>query len=125
MVAGAVGAGRALCPADHLWFLIRRYYFEVAAGAEPKLRVLALIAALVGDPGVDWDLVVHNAIEYDSAAPCLYWLTLFHRLGAPAVSERVLAALRAGFWDSERNWGWQLGRLFGIEEAFPDNLLTG
>lgn len=123
-VASSLGTGRTLCPADHLWFLIHRHYFEVAAGNNVDVRVLAPIAALVNDPGVDWELVVRNAIDRRAVAPCLYWLTFFHRLGAPAIPERALADLRPHLSHSERNWGWQLGRLFDVEEAFPGNLLA-
>jgi hypothetical protein len=122
-VASGLGAGRALFPADHLWMLILRSYFEVALKARASLGRLATVAPAVADPEVDWDAVVRNAASSHTAAPCLYWLTLFHKLGASAISERVLGELRSHSKRSEGRWGWQLGRMFEVEEPFPRDLL--
>jgi hypothetical protein len=123
-VPSALGVGGAFCPGDHLWFLIHRYYFEVASGSLSELRVLAPIAAVVNDPAVDWSLVLRNAVEFNATAPFLYWLTFFQRLGAPGISTQLLEQLRAHHARSQRNWGWQLGRLFETEEPFPENILA-
>lgn len=124
-VAGALGAGRAFSPADHLWFLIHRYYFEVATGSLSAPRVLAPIAALANDPAVDWAVVTRNAVEQNATAPLLYWLGFLRQLGARRIPDAVLDELRACHADSERNFGWQVGRLFDRVEAFPANVLEG
>jgi len=123
-VASSLGTGRTFCSADHLWFLLHRYYFEVAMGSLTEPRVLVPIAAMVSDPDIDWPLLVRNAVECNTTAPCLYWLTFFHRLGAPGVPERVIEELRSHHGRSERTWGWQLGRLLDVIEPFPDSILT-
>jgi hypothetical protein len=123
-VASALGTGRTLCPADHLWFLIHRHYFEVAVGWETMIRVLAPIAAIANDPAVEWTLVIRNAVDQNAAAPCLYWLTFFRRLGAPRVPDGVLEELRSHLRTSDRRWGWQLERLFDLDEPFPDSFLS-
>ncbi len=123
-IDSALGIGRALSPADHLWFAIHRYYYEVGIGALTSPRVLALIAPMTNDPAVDWDVLVHNANALNASAPCFYWLTFFSQLGATAIPERVLDQLRATLGRSERNWGWQIGRLFDLEEPFPAALLA-
>jgi hypothetical protein len=124
-VPSALGIGRALAPADHLWFLIHRHYAEAAMeewqwqGPKP----LVSIAPMVADPSVDWDVIVASAVEQKSTWPTLAWLTFFYKLGATSVPERVLADLRCRVGCGARNWGWQLGRLFDIEEPFPDSLV--
>jgi hypothetical protein len=123
-VVSALGIGRTFCAADHLWFLIHRYYFEVATGALSELRVLAPIAAMIGDPEIDWALLVRNAVEFNATAPLYYWLTFFHRLGAPGVSMDVLRELRSHQGRSQRDWGWQLARLLHVVETFPADYLA-
>lgn len=121
-VPSGLGAGLALSPADHLWFAIHRYYYEVAIGGIVSPRVLALIAPMVGDAAVDWDLVVANAIAQRATAPCFYWLTFFQKLSPRAVPDRALHQLRAHHHSSERNWGWQFERLLEIDVQFPNSL---
>lgn len=124
-VPGAIGVGRALCVADHLWFTIHRHYTEVAMGIESTLRILAAIAPMVSDPTMDWDILIHNAVEQRSTSACFYWLSFFHKLAPATVPASVLTRLRSRNRATERDWGWQLGRLFEIEEPFPDQLMTG
>lgn len=124
-VPSRIGVGRALSPADHLWFSIHRYYYEVATGDVYGPRVLASIAPMVCDPEIDWDLVVRDAIAQRATSPCLYWLSFFRKLGAAAVPDRVLAALRSQRGKCQRDWGWQLARLFELDEQFPDLPIAG
>lgn len=119
-VRSGFGQGQALCPADHLWFLIHRYYGEAAIGYKRGLRGLVWIASIISDPEVDWDLLVRTAVELRATSPCLYWLTFFRSIGASAVPEDVLLELGRYQARSERNWGWQLERWFEIEEPFPE-----
>lgn len=123
-IPGGLGVGRALCPADHLWFSIVRYYFEVATGRKRALRGLAWIAPMVRDPDVDWSLLVRTAIDHRATAPCWYWLTLFRQLGARTIPDTVLHELAAHHGDSHRNWGWQFERLLELEPEFPARLLA-
>jgi hypothetical protein len=124
-VPSALGIGRALAPADHLWFSIHRHYSEAAMeewqwqGPRP----LVTVAPIVADASVDWDVVIASAVEQKSTWPTLAWLTFFYKLGATSVPERVLADLRRQVGCGARNWGWQLGRLFDVEEPFPDSLV--
>jgi hypothetical protein len=123
-VPSALGCGRTLNPADHLWFLIHRYYYEVAMGGFSELRALVPIAAMVNDRSIDWPLLVRNAVECNTTAPFLYWLTFFHQLGASGIPPEVLATLRSHHARSERDFGWQLARLLGVVESFPRDLLA-
>jgi hypothetical protein len=119
-VPSALGVGRAPSPADHLWFAIHRYYYEVGMGHIKSPRVLALIAGMVNDPAIDWDRVVSNAIKQNATAPCWYWLTLFRSLGASGIPREAVDQLRAHHAASDRNWGWQIARLFELDESVPD-----
>jgi hypothetical protein len=121
-VPSALGVGSALCAADHLWFMIQRHYTEVAMGIGRELLPLASIAAIVRDPDVDWSLLLRNAQEHRAIAACYYWLTFFQRIAPGAVPSVVLDELRRHRHESPRDWGWQLGPLFDIEEPFPVQL---
>jgi hypothetical protein len=122
-VPSALGIGKALSPADHLWFLIHRYYSEASIGLEWSLRSLIAIAPVVRDVDVNWATLVENALEQKAPSPCFYWLTFFRTLGALSVPEETLEQLREGHLRSERNWGWQLERFFEMQPEFPHRLL--
>jgi hypothetical protein len=123
LVPSALGIGRALAPADHLWFTLHRYYVEVATGSKRNLRPLAWIAPMVADPQVDWDLVVAHALAQESTAPCFYWLSFFEHIAPGAVPAAVLDRLRAGHLESRRDLGWQLGKLFDTIDGPPSLVL--
>lgn len=122
-IPSRLGCGRTLNHADHLWFAIHRYYGEVATAWKRTLRGLAWIAPMVTDPEIDWDQLVRTAIEHKSTSPCFYWLTFFRLIGAHQIPERVLQDLHAHRGTSERSWGWQLERLFEVDEVFPHAVL--
>lgn len=119
-VPSATGFGVTMCPADHLWFLLHRNYGEVGFSnrSRPAGRVFPPIAAVLQDPTIAWPRVVANARERNSPAACYYWLDFFRRLGVESIPSEVineLGSMNAG----EREWGYQLAKLFDVRESFP------
>lgn len=125
VVPSALELGKSLSPADHLWFLIHRYYSEASVGHKKSLRALIAIASIVRDANVNWSVLLENAVEQNTAHSCFYWLTFFRNIGALSVPEETLEQLRRHHLRSARNLGWQLERFFDAELEFPFHILGG
>jgi len=121
-IPSALGCGWTLGLADHLWFLTNRLYHEVGLGTTNSLRTFALLAPLVQCPNIDWDIVLGAATELDIRPGLFYYLTFLDRLVGGAVPPTVLAQLSVRHGGERRDWGWQLGRLFGRANADPIGL---
>lgn len=121
-VESGIGVGLAPSPADHLWFLIFRYYGEVTVGHQRSLRPFVAIAGLIADPGVDWEVFLGIAVATKSCAPCYYWLRFFQSIGVATIPKFVVRGLKGRLEESSRNWGWQVERLFEVEHALPAEL---
>ena len=118
-VAGALSGSLTMSAADHLWFTASRYYTELSVHGKESLRDLAYLAPLVARGAVAWDVVVAAAVDLDIRPSVYYLLALLDwALGHP-VPQAVLADLDPLRGSRLRDWGWQLGRLFGVVDPSP------
>jgi hypothetical protein len=115
----ALGAGSAMSPADHLWFITARLYNAMALRGKGSMRDFVYIIAILGRESIDWDVVLGAAEEYE-LRPALYYLFSFvSALGAAPIPSDVLAALSPLCGSRVGDWGWQIGRLFEVVDPCP------
>ena len=117
-VSSALGVGRAMSAADHLWFTTSRFYNEVAVNDKNSLRDFAYIASLLSTAQIDWDTVVGAASKYD-LRPSLYYYFAFMNMMGGGVPDDVLQELLPSKGSRHRDWGWQLSKLFGLTDPYP------
>jgi len=104
---------------DHLWVNLTRHYVEVAIHGSCSLRAIAYTAPLIREHGPDWSPLVEIAEDMRLGCSLYYFLALADELSPGQIPPSVLERIRASDPDRRRDWGWQLGKLFGFEEAFP------
>lgn len=117
-VPSAVGAGRAMSLADQLWFTTSRYYNEVALNGKDSLRDFAYIASLIPNDQIDWDVILGAADRYDLRPSLYYYFAFLNRLGG-AIPDEALEELSPGKGSRDRDWGWQLSKLFDLIDPYP------
>jgi hypothetical protein len=103
---------------DHLWYLTSRYYDEVVIHGKRSLREFAYLAALLDEQSLDWNIIVGCARKYDLEASLYYFLSFMARLSDRLVPPEVLSELLPSKGSRQRDWGWQLSKLFGGVEPF-------
>lgn len=119
-IPSAFGVGATLCPADHLWLILSRFYQEVATHGERRLHPLAYAAALLAKEPIDWPVVVDAAREHRCRHALHTYLSFFRQLaGKPLVPDSVLDALRPARRGRAHEDHSQLRLLFGGGEEEP------
>lgn len=113
LVPCALGAGAAMSPSDHVWFLASRLYSEVAFHGKRTLRELAQVTVLVRDHLVDWDVVGRAAAGYRLGPSLFHVLDLVDLLLGGAVPAAVLARCDPARGDYRRDGGPCLLPLLG------------
>jgi len=111
--------GRSLSATDTVWFVAARHYMEVGLLGKTGLRDLFYVAAAVKRETVDWDLLLHKALELQNAPALFYPLSLIAQAIPDCVPESVLKALSPLTASRDRDFGWQMGKLFDFVEPFP------
>jgi hypothetical protein len=111
-------SGFTLSAADHLWLNCSRYYNEVALFGKRTLRPIAYTAPLLNEV-IDWDIVMSTARDLDLSASLYYPLRILEMLTQVPVPTDVLSSVNPRYLGAERDFGWQLGPLFGFIEEFP------
>lgn len=121
--AGTLSHTRALTAEDNLWFLLGRYYTEVAVHGKRTLRDLAHVAVLLCQEILQWSTFIERVHENEVEAAVFYLLSFFRALlGPTVVPQYVINQLSPTKIDRTRDWGWQLGKLFGFVEPMPKML---
>lgn len=118
-VPSSFAGARTFCAADHLWFLAARLYNEVAIHAKESLRDFAYLAILLREPGLDWRIVLDAAQEHSISTPLFYYLSFLDFLCPGRIPADVLPQLDPLVNPRQRDWGWQLERLFGVVPISP------
>ncbi|WP_198023133.1 nucleotidyltransferase family protein [Mesorhizobium sp. LSHC414A00] len=118
-VSSAHGVGETFCSADHIWLNLSRYYNEVALHGKQSLRPLAYTVPLISDPSVDWEIVQKVATDMNLGRPLYYYLGLADRLVPGFVPAETLRTVLASDDGRLRDWGWQVGKIFDVDEPFP------
>lgn len=124
-VASGFDGAETLDPTDHLWVILMRFYQEVALYGKSSLRDLAYAARLLGKCHIDWLRFVHTALEYGVAVSNFYLLSFLRQFCDAPVPSGVLRKLTPSRVDRAADYGWQLGKLFGLVEPCPVDLLDG
>ncbi len=117
--ASAFAGARTLGAADHLVFLARRYYVEVAQWGKLSLRPFVYLAPFLSARDVDWDLVRRLAVEQGARAPIYYWLGFLDRLGGGVLPSALLEGFSPCTGKRENDFGWQLAQLFDAVDPYP------
>jgi hypothetical protein len=114
-----LGQGLSFSDSNQLWLLTSRYYTEVAVHGKSSLRDFAYILPLIACGDLDWDVVLSTARKYGLRSSLYYYLYFMSFLTEGAVPKSVLAELSPDRGNRRHDWGWQLGKLFDLVEAFP------
>lgn len=109
---------QTLSAADHLWLNCARFYNETALFGKRSLRPLAYTAPLLRET-IDWDVVIGTARDLELSASLYYPLRTLMELTGRQVPAEVLDRVNPRTRLCERDFGWQLGPLFGFVEPFP------
>jgi hypothetical protein len=117
-IPSALGSGMTLSPTDHLWLTMSRYYNEVALHGKCSLREFACLGILMRRAEIDWDLLLKVVREYEIHSSLYYFLSFSNHLFAGLVPDEVLTEMLPLKGRRNRDWGWQIGKLFGGIEPF-------
>lgn len=114
--AGAV----TLSLTDHVWTTALRFYLESSSiHNDPKHRDLAYLAALLAEPGIDWDLLVKIISEADLRPAVFYPLRFLAQLRLADVPNWVLDALHVRRGSHVMDFGCRATRMLGLVEGTP------
>jgi hypothetical protein len=113
------GVGFTMCAADHAWFVLTRLYNEVALYQKQSLRAFAYTIPLVATGGIDWGVMSRVADELRLGPTLYYYLKFISWLLPGFVPDSLLELIHPLRNSRVRDWGWQLGKLFGVMEPFP------
>jgi hypothetical protein len=117
-VPSSLGFGQTMSIADHVWFTTSKYYMEVALHGKTSLRDFAYVAPLLGQPELDWDVVLAAAKEYELRPSLYYYLSFLDMLAGNVIPAKVLSQLNPKHGMRYRDWGWQLAKLLGGVDRF-------
>lgn len=128
-VPGAIGAGLAFGPSDHLWLAIVRYYKSVACYEVDSLHHIAYVTRHLARSVIDWDIVLREVLETNAhiqhGAPAMFYiLGLLARIDERLVPREVIERFRPSGARRD-DWGWQIGKLFGFTEPCPLPIVNG
>lgn len=118
-IPSAFERGKTLCDADALWFLISRYYTEVALHGKTSLRDMAYIGRFLQRASIDWRVFVDTVVEFDMRPAVYYFLWFADSLGPGTVPSWVYEALDVRRGLRTRDWGWQVHKLLGTASPPP------
>ena len=122
-LTGACADIATLADEDHLWYLCCMLYLQIFSfGSRTPLSKLAEIVCLVQQchASLNWERVAQLVERYNSAAPLYYILGYVNQLLGPLVPATTISRLQPGQNNLDQDFGWQLGKLFGVPEPFPD-----
>jgi putative nucleotidyltransferase-like protein len=110
--------GLALCDTDAVWYVLAKYYGEVATLGKNSLRDFAYAIPAITRGKVDWELLMEIAGRGDLSQDLYYYLAFINRLIVGSVPGDVLINMHPRRRSSRRgghDWGWQLSRLFSYQ----------
>ncbi len=98
--------------ADTIWFTMARFYNEVALHNKNSLRDFAYILPVLRTETINWEQFLKSVHEYELYAGVFYFLSFCNFLSHQSVPAEVLNELSKGVRTGNRDWGWQLEKLF-------------
>ncbi len=114
------GGALTMAAADQVWFTTARFYTEVATDGKRSLRDFAYVLPQLAAGGLQWSLVLEANERYLLHPALYYYLSFMNWLGdGRLVPDPVLESLSPRLGPRRRDWGWQLGVLFGGVEPPP------
>lgn len=122
-LAGNCAGIATLADEDHLWYLCCMLYLQIFSfGSRTPLSKLAEIVRFVHHchASLDWNRVIYLVERYNTAAPLYYILSYVNQLLGPLVPASTIRRFQPGQHDLDQDFGWQLGKLYGVPEPFPD-----
>lgn len=115
--------GLVLSDADALWYTLSKFYGEVALENKRSLRDFCYAIPLLTRGQIDWDVFLACCRSHHLYGETYYFLRFLDVLLGGVVPDQVLASLSSRNAPRDRgdprDWGWQLGRLFGFDESLP------
>lgn len=106
-----------------LWFLCARTYHEVMESQGATLRQFADLLAVIKvyEARIDWNLLEHLAIKYDTQPSLFYTLWHARELLADSVPEHIVCALDPTRPNVKRlhDWGDFMPKLLGLSVPIP------
>ena len=114
-----IGGARSLSATDAVWFIAARYYTEVSLHGKTTLRELFYLGAALRRESIDWDQVLNRALELENAPALFYPLSLLGQWLPGSVPQELLVSLDPTAHSRDRDFGWQLGKLFDFVEDCP------
>ncbi|HXU70401.1 MAG TPA: nucleotidyltransferase family protein [Polyangia bacterium] len=119
-IPSAFASARTFGTTDHLWFLVKRSYVEVAQHGRRSLRPFAYLAPLLRAGDVDWTLLRRLAEQFESGPALYYWLSFLDGLAdGGLVPEDFLADMHPLRRGRAGDLGWQLAPMFDAVEPPP------
>src|ERR1700761_164256 len=116
-VPSTMGIGETFSDTDHLWFTLSRHYSEVALHGKYSLREFAYVLPVLYQSPIDWEVVL-TANNEMGLSPGLYYYLSFFDYVYQSVPASVLSELHPLKCTRMCDFGWQLGRMFDIVDAF-------
>lgn len=120
--AAAMNLGLRLSDADALWYILGKFYREVATHGRVSLRDFCYAIPLLTSGNVDWDLFLATCEQHDLFAGPYYYLRFIGALiGCEAPKEVItrLSPRGRAIGSSVQDYGWQLDRLFELDDELP------
>ena len=118
-VASSFPNAWTLCAADHVWFTITRLYTEVALHGKISLRDFSYLVPLLERQTIDWAVVLDAAKKFHVEPPLFYYLSFLSQLVPGKVPATLLNDLTPLSSERQRDWGWQLEKLFEMVSKMP------